>query len=268
MVADIWQWTPLMFLILLSGLVALPEDQTNAARILGASFYQQMRRLVLPMLKPVILIALIIRAIEVFKIFDSVYLMTKGGPGTASETISTYLVKQVNVNGRWGYASSVAILVLIFVSIIAHSSHPADRAGAGRDARGAGRLGDARRRADRASRRSDRGGGEGLMAAETPVETRAPVVQAPSRSIGNVLKPVGRWSAILLFAAVFGFPLYWVITMSFKPLAEWNPPGKVVLVPGEPDAQQLQGRPRHPGSGTARRGRDHGLRPARLGRLG
>ncbi len=119
MVADIWQWTPLMFLILLSGLVALPEDQTNAARILGASFYQQMRRLVLPMLMPVILIALIIRAIEVFKIFDSVYLMTKGGPGTASETISTYLVKQVNINGRWGYASSVAILVLIFVSIVA-----------------------------------------------------------------------------------------------------------------------------------------------------
>ena len=119
MVADIWQWTPLMFLILLSGLVALPEDQTNAARILGASFSQQMRRLVLPMLKPVILIALIIRAIEVFKIFDSVYLMTKGGPGTASETISTYLVKQVNINGRWGYASSVAILVLIFVSIVA-----------------------------------------------------------------------------------------------------------------------------------------------------
>jgi multiple sugar transport system permease protein len=119
MVADIWQWTPLMFLILLSGLVALPEDQMNAARILGARFYHQMRYLVMPMLKPVILIALIIRAIEVFKIFDSDYLLTQGGPGTASETMSTYLVKQVNVYGRWGFASSVAILVLIFVSIVA-----------------------------------------------------------------------------------------------------------------------------------------------------
>jgi multiple sugar transport system permease protein len=119
MTADIWQWTPLMFLILLSGLVALPEDQMNAARILGAGWIHQMRYLVIPMLKPVILIALIIRGIEVFKIFDSVYLLTKGGPGTASETVSTFLVKQVNINGRWGFASSVAILVLIFVSVVA-----------------------------------------------------------------------------------------------------------------------------------------------------
>ena len=69
------------------------------------------------------------------------------------------------------------------------------------------------------------------MAAEAPVEARKPVVEVPSRSIGHVLKPVGRWSAILLFALVFGFPLYWVITMSFKPLAEWNPPGKVYWWP-------------------------------------
>ena len=68
---DIWQWTPLMFLILLSGLVALPEDQMNQARILGASFWHQFRYLMLPMLKPIILIALIIRAIEVFKVFDA-----------------------------------------------------------------------------------------------------------------------------------------------------------------------------------------------------
>ena len=91
----------------------------NAARILGARFFDQLRYLVLPMLKPVILIALIIRAIEVFKIFDADYLLTQGGPGTASETVSTFLVKQVNIFGRWGYASSVAILVLIFVSVIA-----------------------------------------------------------------------------------------------------------------------------------------------------
>ena len=88
MVVDIWQWTPLMFLILLSGLVALPEDQMNAARILGASSWHQFRYLILPMMKPIILIALIIRSIEVFKIFDAVYLLTQGGPGDASTTIS------------------------------------------------------------------------------------------------------------------------------------------------------------------------------------
>ena len=74
---DIWQWTPLMFLILLSGLVALPEDQLNQARILGASFWHRFRYLMLPMLWPIILIALIIRSIEVFKVFDAPFLLTR-----------------------------------------------------------------------------------------------------------------------------------------------------------------------------------------------
>ncbi len=119
MAVDVWQWTPLMFLILLSGLVALPEDQMNAARILGASFFHQMRYLVLPMLKPVILIALVIRGIEVFKLFDADYLLTQGGPGDSTTNISVYLYKRVIIDGRWGFASSVAILVLIFVSLVA-----------------------------------------------------------------------------------------------------------------------------------------------------
>ena len=116
--ADIWQWTPLMFLIFLSGLAALPEDQMNAARILGAGWWSQMRMLVLPMMKPIILIALVIRSIEAFKLFDPIYLMTQGGPGDATENISLYLFDETITNVRWGYASSVAILVLIFVSIV------------------------------------------------------------------------------------------------------------------------------------------------------
>jgi multiple sugar transport system permease protein len=118
MTVDIWQWTPLMFLIFLSGLAALPEDQMNAARILGASWTHQLRYLVIPMLKPIILIALIIRAIEAFKLFDPIYLLTQGGPGNATENISLYLFDETAANTRWGYASSVAILVLIFVSIV------------------------------------------------------------------------------------------------------------------------------------------------------
>ena len=116
MTVDIWQWTPLMFLILLSGLVALPEDQMNQARILGASFWHQLRYLIVPMLKPIIVIALIIRAIETFKLFDSAYLLTGGGPGDATSTVSVYLYRQVIINARWGYASAVAIIILIFVS--------------------------------------------------------------------------------------------------------------------------------------------------------
>src|SRR5207244_9670209 len=113
---DVWQWTPLMFLILLSGLVALPEDQMNQARILGASFWHQLRYLIVPMLKPFLVIALIIRAIETFKLFDSAYLLTGGGPGDATSTVSVYLYRQVIINARWGYASAVAIFILIFVS--------------------------------------------------------------------------------------------------------------------------------------------------------
>ena len=99
---DIWQWTPLMFLILLSGLVALPEDQMNQARILGASFWHQFRYLMLPMMWPIILIALIIRAIEVFKVFDAPFLLTGGGPGEASTTISIWMYREVIINSRWG----------------------------------------------------------------------------------------------------------------------------------------------------------------------
>jgi multiple sugar transport system permease protein len=118
--ADIWQWTPLMFLILLSGLVALPEDQMNAARILGARFTHQLRYLILPMMWPIILIAVIIRAIETFKIFDSAWLLTAGGPGDATTTISVYLYRTtISESSRWGYGSAVAILVLIMVSLIA-----------------------------------------------------------------------------------------------------------------------------------------------------
>ena len=118
--ADIWQWTPLMFLILLSGLVSLPEDQLNAARILGARFSDQFRYLVLPMMWPIILIAVIIRAIETFKIFDSAWLLTTGGPGDATTTISVFLYRQtIAETTRWGFGSAVAILVLIMVSLLA-----------------------------------------------------------------------------------------------------------------------------------------------------
>jgi multiple sugar transport system permease protein len=117
MVVDIWQWTPLMFLILLSGLVALPEDQMSQARILGANSWHQFRYLILPMMKPIILIALIIRSIEVFKVFDAVYLLTGGGPGDASTTISVWMYREVIINSRWGYACAAALIVLIIVTV-------------------------------------------------------------------------------------------------------------------------------------------------------
>jgi len=126
---DVWQWTPLMFLILVAGMLAVPDDQQNAARLLGASWFQRLRTLTLPLLKPIIIIALIIRAMEAFKIFDASWLLTQGGPGESSSTISVALYREAFINARWSYTAAVGILVMILVSIIAFQAvKPIERA--------------------------------------------------------------------------------------------------------------------------------------------
>lgn len=116
---DVWQWTPLMFLILLSGLLAVPEEQIAAANILGASYWQKLRMVVLPIMKPIILIALIIRAMEAFKIFDAAWLLTQGGPGEASATISVKLYREAFLSSQWSYVAGLAIVILVVVSVAA-----------------------------------------------------------------------------------------------------------------------------------------------------
>ncbi len=116
---DIWQWTPLMFLILLAGLMAVPEDQLQAADILGASWFQKLRHVVLPIVKPIVLIALIIRGMEAFKIFDAAWLLTQGGPGEVSSTISVKMYREAFQNSQWSYVAALAIIVMIFVSVAA-----------------------------------------------------------------------------------------------------------------------------------------------------
>ena len=118
MVADIWQWTPLMFLILLAGLLGVPEDQLKAATLLGASWGQKFLRIALPKMRIVIVIALVIRAVEAFKLFDVMYVMTKGGPGVATETISVYIYKVTFLELEWSYVSAIGFMVLIFLTIL------------------------------------------------------------------------------------------------------------------------------------------------------
>jgi multiple sugar transport system permease protein len=119
MIADIWQWTPLMFLILLAGLVGVPEDQMKAATLLGANAWQRFTTIVLPKMKTIIIIALAIRVIENFKIFDTLYIMTGGGPGVATETISVYIYKVTTQDLIWGYVAAIALAILIVLSIVA-----------------------------------------------------------------------------------------------------------------------------------------------------
>lgn len=118
MIADIWQWTPLMFLILLAGILGVPEDQLKAATLLGANWGQKFWRIVLPRMRTVIIIAIVIRAVEAFKLFDVMYVMTKGGPGVATETISIYIYKLFK-QLEWSYLAAVGLSILIALSVIA-----------------------------------------------------------------------------------------------------------------------------------------------------
>jgi multiple sugar transport system permease protein len=115
---EIWQWTPLMFLLMLTGLMNLPENQIRAAAVLGASPRRVFMRVILPLLMPVILLSLIVRSIEIFKLFDPVYIMTQGGPGNATETISMYMYHGAFMFFRMGYMAAAALMVLVVVITI------------------------------------------------------------------------------------------------------------------------------------------------------
>ena len=119
-IADIWQWTPLMFLILLAGLSGVPDDQVKAATLLGANAWQRFVTIVLPKMKAIMIIALAIRVIENFKIFDTLYIMTGGGPGVATETISVYFYKLTTQDLAWGNVAAIALAILIALSIVAN----------------------------------------------------------------------------------------------------------------------------------------------------
>jgi multiple sugar transport system permease protein len=116
--AEIWQWTPLMFLLLLTGLMNLPENQIRAAYVLGASRTRIFFRIMLPLLMPVIIVALLVRGIETFKIFDPVYILTRGGPGAATETISMFMYNGAFVYFRMGYIAAAALMILVLVAAI------------------------------------------------------------------------------------------------------------------------------------------------------
>jgi multiple sugar transport system permease protein len=112
--ADVWQWTSLTFLIFLSGFSALPQQLINAARIMGANHWQIFWRIQLPLLKPAIMIAVVIRSMEALKLFDQAVLLTFGGPGTATETIAFFLWRQVWMFNKYSFWAAASVLLLLF----------------------------------------------------------------------------------------------------------------------------------------------------------
>jgi multiple sugar transport system permease protein len=114
---EIWHWTPLVMLIVLGGLAALPTEPYESARLDGASEWQLFRYITLPLLAPFLVVAAVIRTIDAVKAFDTIYVISQGGPGTASETINLYLYLQAFAFYNVGNAS--AVVVVFFVIILA-----------------------------------------------------------------------------------------------------------------------------------------------------
>jgi multiple sugar transport system permease protein len=119
LMTDVWQWTPFLMLIVLAGLQAVPQELYEAAEVDGASSWQTFWRITLPLLLPVIIIGILIRAMDSFKLFDIVYLVTGGGPGNVTETISFYTYLQGFKFFSLGYTAAMAFIQLIVITVIA-----------------------------------------------------------------------------------------------------------------------------------------------------
>ena len=114
---DVWQWTPFVTLVMLAGLLSLPEEPFEAAVMDGASPRQVFTDVALPLLRPIIALVLLLRAIDAFKEFDKVFILTGGGPGTATELLSIYVYRLSFKNWDLGYGAACAFMVYLVVLI-------------------------------------------------------------------------------------------------------------------------------------------------------
>jgi multiple sugar transport system permease protein len=116
---DVWNTTSFVALLLLAGLQALPEEPFEAARIDGASAWQSFTNITLPLLRQTILVVLLWRMIDTFRIFDVIYLLTAGGPARATETVSIYVYRYGFQSFNLGYASAASYIMILIMLIIA-----------------------------------------------------------------------------------------------------------------------------------------------------
>jgi multiple sugar transport system permease protein len=117
-VVDIWHWTSFVFLIVLAGVETLPHELSESGRIDGATEFQIVRKIQLPILRPIIMTAIVTRTIFAFKVYEQIYLLTDGGPGNRTEVISSYIMRVYFNENRMGYASALSVLTLIFIAVL------------------------------------------------------------------------------------------------------------------------------------------------------
>jgi multiple sugar transport system permease protein len=118
MIIDIWQWTPFAMIIFLAGLESLPLEPYEAARVDGASRWQVLRYVTLPQLVPVIGIVLMFRTLDAFKAFDVIYMVTRGGPGNATEVLSYRIYMKAFFQNQLGYAAALSVVAIILATLM------------------------------------------------------------------------------------------------------------------------------------------------------
>jgi multiple sugar transport system permease protein len=116
--AEVWQWTPFMFLLLLAALSAVDKSQLEAAAIDGAGYWRTFLRIVLPAIWPVMAVAILIRGLDLFRLFDIVWALTKGGPGTMTETLSIFTYVKGFQQFETSYTAAVALLVIVLLTVL------------------------------------------------------------------------------------------------------------------------------------------------------
>jgi multiple sugar transport system permease protein len=116
--ADVWQWTPFVALILLSGMQSVSTEVTEAAELDGLSEWQKLWRIVLPLIRPVLLVVVLIRLIDSIRMFDLVFVMTRGGPGSTTEVLSLFSYVTGFASGDMGSASAIAWVTVILVNVL------------------------------------------------------------------------------------------------------------------------------------------------------
>lgn len=118
MIVDIWHWTPFSFLLLLAAIENLPGEISEAAKVDGASPFQEFWLITLPLLKPAIFVTFVFRMMIAFKVFDEVYLLTGGGPGTATEVLSFTIYQRFFAQDDIGYGSAMSVAIVAIIALL------------------------------------------------------------------------------------------------------------------------------------------------------
>lgn len=122
LISNLWLAAPFVILVLLAAMSSLPEELYEAAKIDGAKSYQVFRYITLPLLKPAILLILVVRLADAFRVFDIVYILTQGGPGGSTEVLSTYIYKEIFTKLNFSEGAAASFIVMLIISIVSYFS--------------------------------------------------------------------------------------------------------------------------------------------------